>query len=166
MPVFSPWHKLPLLRSGRPPKFCRNFGRFLITLLRIPAAPKFRLRSATRLLGFRTLSPQISLEFDNFPKKYRAKFRGNLGICPSRNFSKVSCRVSPYLLCLSLCLPICFCGFISIYFRLSVHPCVAQVVSSGVCTSLFLFVCLVVSMCPCLSFVSIALCFCVSLCLF
>ena len=123
-----------------------------------------------------------------FRKKYRAKFRGNLGTCPSRNFSKISCRVSPYL-CLSLCLPVCFRVPVSIYFVISVFLCLSLCISVypnlflfGVCASLSLSVCLCLSvsrvvsvclclslfvfMCPCLSFVSISLRLFVFLCLF
>ena len=157
VPVFSPRYKFPF---------------------RIPVAkcfPNFGSLLATRRLRFRTLAPQISLEFGGFPKNYRAKFRGNLGTCPS--FSKISCRVFP-----SLCV-VSVCSYLSIsYLCLALsgflYPCVAQSVSS-VCVSLSLCVCLcfsvsrVVSVCFCLFYVSVSVVrlyffafFCVCLCLF
>ena len=170
VPLFSPRHKLPPLRAARnTPKFCRNFGGFLTTLLRVPGQifPNFGSLPATRLLGFRTRKFLQNLAA--FLKKYWAKFRGKFGDLSGSKCLEISCRVPPYP-CLFLCLPVCFRVSVSICFVISVFLCLSLCIS--VYPNLFLFdVCasLSLSVCQCLSVsrvvsVCLCLCLCVRVC--
>ena len=111
--------------------------------------PKFGSLPAARLLGFRTLRPQISSEFDGCPKKIPGQISNKFGGPPESKFLEnfvpgVSVCLPRSCLGLSLFVSMCPClSFVSISLRLFVsHFRVSVSVYFGnVCVYLFLFVC-------------------------
>ena len=138
-----------------------NFAENSRSVVR-PIFPEFWVASGDAALRFPDVTPANLCRILRLSEKHTGKF----GTYPSRNFSKISCRILFFCnLCLSLSIFVHPCVSQSVCFwclRLSVPICLFVSLCLSGCLGLSLFV----FMCLCLSFVSISLCLFVSFCLF